>query len=125
MAGETIIPLNGGMYQYTIPIKEPSDEKQIINYQYKKEDQIWRAPVILDPKRMSVRDRFEYIERERQRWAEGVFVLINGKLKYLTGVHYDHLTYGTYNSQKLMYFDDERGVFYFIDLTEKAPECEG
>lgn len=125
MAGETIIPLNGGMYQYTIPIKEPSDEKQIINYQYKKEDQIWRAPVILDPKRMSVRDRIEYIERERQRWAEGVFVLINGKLKYLTGVHYDHLTYGTYNSQKLMYFDDERGVFYFIDLTEKAPECEG
>ena len=131
MPSEIIIPLQvseanpQGLYSYRVPIKEPSDEKQIINFNLRKEDQIWRPPPILDVKKMSVRDRIAYIERERQRWAEGVYVLIGGELVYLTGLHYDHLTYNTYNSQKLMYFDDERGIFYHIDNTEKAPECEG
>jgi hypothetical protein len=131
LSSDIIIPLQvskdhpNGLYSYKVPIKEPSDEKQIINFNIpKKDDQIWTTPPILDVKRMSVRDRIAYIERERQRWEEGVFVLINGKLKYLTGLMYDHLTYNTYNSQKLFYFDDELGVFYFIDLSEKAVECE-
>lgn len=122
---ETILTLQDGLYQYIVPIKEPSRETDIINHQYKKDDQFWRTPEIKDVSRMSMRERIEYIERERQRWEEGVFVLINGELKHLTGLHYDHLTYCTYNSQKLLYFDDERGIFQFIDLTEKAPECEG
>lgn len=132
MASDIIIPLQvspahpNGLYSFKVPIKEPSDEKQILNYNVKKkDDQIWITPPILDVKRMSVRDRIAYIERERQRWDEGVFVLINGELKYLTGLMYDHLTYCTYNSQKLMYFDDERFIFYFIKLTEDTPECEG
>jgi len=122
---ETILTLQNGLYQYVVPIKEPSDEKLILNYQHKKNDQFWRTPPIMDVKRMSAKDRIEYIERERQRWIEGVFILINGELKYMTGLNYDHLTYCTYNSAKLMYFDDERNVFYFIDLTEKEAACTG
>lgn len=125
MTKNSIIELNEGLYTYTIPIKEPSDEKLILNHQFKKGDQVWHTPSILDVKRMSVRERIDYIERERQRWEEGVFVLINGELKYLSGLHYDHLTYCTYNSQKLMYFDDERFIFYFIDLSENDSSCEG
>ena len=120
-----IILLNDGLYSYAVPLKEPSDEKLIINHQYKKDEQFWRPPVIPDVKRMSARERIEYIERERQRWVEGCYVLINGKLVYLTGLHYDHLTYCTYNSQKLLYFDDETNIFYFIDQTEKEPTCDG
>lgn len=120
-----IILLNDGLYTYEVPIKEPSDEKLILNHQYQKSDQIWHTPPILDVKRMSMRERIEYIERERQRWEEGVFVLMNGELKYLTGLQYDHYTYCTYNSQKLMYFDDEREIFYFIDMSEKDPTCDG
>lgn len=120
-----IILLNEGLYSYKIPLKIPDKETDIINYQYKKDDQIWRTPVIPDVKRMSMRERIEHIERERQRWVEGVWVLINGEPKYFTGLMYDHLTYCTYNSNKLIYFDDERYIFYFIDLTEKSPECDG
>lgn len=120
-----IILLNDGLYSYPIPLKEPSDEKDILNHEFKKVEQVWHTPEIPDVKRMSARDRIYHIERERQRWQEGVYVLINGELKYLTGLMYDHLTYCTYNSLKLEYYDDERNVFYFIDLTENEPSCEG
>lgn len=120
-----IIQLNEGLYQYTIPLKEPSRETDIINHERRKDDQVWRPMEIPDVKKMSVKDRIHFIERERQRWEEGVYVLINGELKYLTGLHYDHLQYCTYKSQKLMYFDDERNTFYFIELSDKSPECEG
>lgn len=120
-----IIALNDGLYHYKVPIPEPSNEKDILNFQYKKEDQFWRTPVLLNVKKLSPRDRIEYIERERQRWAEGCWVLINGEIKYLTGLHYEHLVLNTYNSQKLMYFDDERHIFYFIDLTENEKNCTG
>lgn len=125
MAKGQIISLNEGLYSYTVPIKEPNRETDIINHQYKKGDQIWRPAPTVDVKKMSMRDRIEYIERERQRWVEGVFVLINGELKYLTGLHYDHLTYCTYNSNRLLYFDHEREIFQFIDLTEKENACTG
>lgn len=125
MGKSNLILLNDGLYNYTIPIKPPSDEKEIINYQYSKTDQIWRPPPHIDVKRMSAKDRIAFIERERQRWFEGVYVLINGELKYLTGLHWEHLSLNTYNSQKLMYFDDERYIFYFIELTENDPTCDG
>lgn len=121
---KNIINLNDGLYQYEVPLNPPNDEREILNHEFKKSEQIWRTPIIKDVKKLSARERIEYIERERQRWHEGVYVLINGELIYLSGLHYDHLTYCTYNSQKLFYFDDERFIFYFIDKTEKIPECE-
>lgn len=81
--------------------------------------------VIPDVKKMSVKDRIAFIERERQRWEEGVFVLINGKLRYMPGMMYDHLQYGTYKGRKLKFYSAELEVFYFIDLSEKSPLCIG
>lgn len=120
-----IILLNDGLYKFEVPLKEPSDEKEILNHQYKKADQFWRTPDIPNVRKMNERDRISFIELHRRRWDEGVYILINGELKYMTGLHYEHLTFNTYNSQKLLYFDDERNIFYFIDLTEKAAECDG
>lgn len=120
-----IILLNDGLYEYTPPIKEPNDEKEIINFDKKKEDQMWRTPPLPDVRKMSERERIEFIEKYRRYWLEGCYILVNGECRYMTGLHWEHLTLNTYNSQKLMYFDDERYLFYFIDLTENSPECEG
>ena len=113
------------IYNYEIPLKEPSDEKDIINYDLKKSDQYWRTPIIPNVKQLSQKDRVQFIERERRRWAEGVYFLNNGELTYLTGMHYDHLTYMTFKSGKAEYFDHQREDFYFRDLTFRDPKCRG
>lgn len=120
-----IIKLNGEMYDYEVPLSEPSDEKLIINFDKKKDDQFWHTPKRVNIKHLSQKDRIEFIERERQRWHEGVFVLIKGELVYLTGMMYDHLSYMTFKSGNAEYFDHQRFDFYFRDLTRKDPKCRG
>lgn len=120
-----IILLNGGMYSYEVPLKPPSDEKEIINFDKKKDDQVWTTPIIPSVKNMSAQQRIFHIDRERRRWEEGVYVLINGELIYLTGMFYDHLTYMTFKDGKAEYFDHQRYDFYFRDLTRRDPYCRG
>lgn len=120
-----IILLNDGMYRYEVPLKPPSDEKDIINYNLPKAQQFWHTPEIKRVKNLTEKERIYYIERERQRWEEGVYVLINGELTYITGMHYDHLTYMTFKDAKAEYFDHQRFDFYFRDLTRKDPKCRG
>lgn len=119
-----IILLNDGMYSYDLP-KEPDNEKDIINFDKKKYDQIWTTPEIKNIKLLSTKERINYIERERQRWEEGVWTLINGELVYLTGMHYDHLTYMTFKSGKAEFFYHQTRDFYFRDLTRKDKKCRG
>lgn len=120
-----IILLNDGLYEYKVPLKMPSDEKEIINYQLKKNDQIWHTPNYPKLSTLSEKEKISFIDAERRRWQDGCWIFINGEPKYITGLMYEHLTMNTYNSGKLMYFDDERYIFYFIDLVENSPECEG
>lgn len=121
-----IILLNSGMYEYEVPLKPPSDEKEIINFDKRKSDQIWTTPIIPNVKHLSQKDRIAFIERERQRWEEGVYALINGELIYLTGMFYDHLTYMTFKGRRgAEYFDHQRFDFYFRDLTRRDPKCRG
>lgn len=120
-----IILLNEGLYSYSPPINPPANEKEIINYQLKKDEQFWHTPPFVNVNKLGIKERIDYIEREWQRWHEGVYILINGELRYMTGGHYEHLTLNTYNSQKLLYFDFERDIFYFIDKTENDNTCGG
>lgn len=120
-----IIQLNGGMYDYEIPLKEPSDERDIINFDKPKSEQYWHTPVIKNVKNLSQRDKIDYIERERQRWVEGVYVLIDGELVYLTGMMYDHLTYMSFKGAKAEFFMHQVKDFYFRDLTRRDPKCRG
>src|SRR6185437_16255393 len=120
-----IITLQDGLYKYEVPLKKPSDEKLIINFDKKKSEQYWNTPKPVNTKKLSQKDRIEYIERERQRWYEGVYILINGELVYLTGMHYDHLTYMTFKAGKAEYFDHQRFDFYFRDLTRRDKKCRG
>lgn len=120
-----IILLNDGLYEYTPPIPMPSDEKEILNYQYPKKEQIWRTPNHPKINSLKEKEKVEFITKERYRWANGVWCFIDGYPKYLTGLQYEHLTLNTFNSRKLDYYDDERYLFYFIDLVKKSPQCEG
>ena len=121
-----IITLNEGLYNYEVPLKEPSDEKDIINHEYsKKTDQFWRTPKPVDVKRLSQSERIKFIEKERQRWDEGVYVLINGELRYFTGMYYDFLTYMTYKGQRPTFFTHQCEDFYFRDLCRKDQMCRG
>lgn len=120
-----IITLQDGLYKYEVPLTLPNDEREVLNYEFKKDDQFWRTPQLLDVRKLSQRERISYIEKERERWEVGVYAFINGEAKYIPGLMYEHLTLNTYNSNKLLYFDDERFIFYFIDLTEKDRTCTG
>lgn len=125
MPQDNRIILQDGLYSYTPPIAMPRDEKEIWNFDKPKREQVWNTPVIPNLTRMTERERIETIEKWRRWWDEGMYIFIEGEPVYMTGLHFEHLSINTYNSRKLLYFDDERFIFYFIDLTEAAPECEG
>lgn len=117
-------PLNDGMYQFPLPTP-PRDEREILFFDRPRKEQFWVTPAIKDVKRMSVSERIKYIELERQRWSEGCFAFINGELKYINGLHYDHLVYMTFKGKKAEYFEHQRPDFLFRELTFKDPKCEG
>lgn len=119
-----IIQLMDGLYEYEAP-SIPRDEKDIWFYDKPKKDQFWVTPKIPDVRKMSEKERIETIDKWRDWWLNGIYIFLNGEPVYLTGLHFEHLVLNTYNSQKLMYFDDERYIFYFIEKTENTPECEG
>lgn len=119
-----IVTLQEGKYKYELP-REPSDEKEILNHDKKREDQVWRIPPMLDFRSATLSQKVEFIQRERDRWLNGVWILIDGELVYLTGMYYDHLVYQTFDFGKATYLDNQRLDFYFRDLTRKDDHCWG
>lgn len=96
----------------------PSQDSAILFYNLPKKDQYWRKPRIPNDaewNRMDQSKKFLFVERERERRANGVWFYNNGTPTYITGKHYDHLVYGTFD-YKLKYLDTQRHDFYFRDL---------
>lgn len=119
-----IVLLQGGKYSYELPTP-PSDEKEILNHDRKKDDQIWRIPPMLNFRNSTKSQQIEFINKERDRWLNGVWILIGGELVYITGMHYDHMVYQTFEFGKAQYLDNQREDFYFRDLTRKDDNCFG
>ena len=122
-----IISLYKDCYHYELP-KMPTREEEFLNYEYKKKDQFWRTPefpVAFDWKRMSKREQYDIVERERERWVNGVWFFNDGEPTYITGMHYDHLAYATFEFGKAQYYDSQRKDFYFRDYTRKDPDSFG
>ena len=113
-----------GLYTYELP-PEPRDEKLILNYEKKKEDQIWTRPPILDVKRMTVRERGEYIEKMDDHFYNGMWMLINGELIWITGMHWDFIQMSKWEFGYAQYLEQQRFDFYFRDMVRKDPNCYG
>ena len=124
MAKGNIVLLQEGLYEYELP-PEPRDEKLILNYDLKKADQVWKRPAILDVKRMSVRERVEYIEMWDERWLNGMWVFIKGEPVYLTGMNTDFLVFNKWDFGYAQYLKQQRLDFYFRDLVRKDKNCYG
>lgn len=113
-----------GLYSYQLP-PEPRDEKQILNYNLPKKDQVWRRPQILDVNRMGLRERIEYIEMWDERWLNGMWIFINGEPVWITGIHVDFLVFDKWDFGYAQYLKQQRFDFYFRDLVRKDTNCYG
>jgi hypothetical protein len=127
MSKEYIIRPNEYLeYKYELP--SLPKEQDIIGFDIKKKsEQYWNRTII--PRRfLSDRDRDEFIERERLRCEYGAWFMNNGEPTYITGYHYEHLTYMKFPQVPLGYCEFrqcQKDDFYFIDYVEKDPNSYG
>lgn len=124
MGKGNIISLMDGLYQYELP-PEPRDEKLIMNYDLKKADQVWRRPQLLDVKRMTVRERGEYIEKIDDYFYNGMWMFINGESVWISGMHWDFMVMSKWEFGYPAYLKQQRFDFYIRDLVRKDPNCYG
>jgi hypothetical protein len=124
MAKGNVISLMDGLYSYELP-PEPRDEKTILNFDKKREDQIWRRHQILDVKRMTVRERGEYIEKMDDYFFNGQWLFINGQLVWITGMHWDFMVMSKWEFGYAEYLTQQRYDFYFRDMVRRAANCYG
>lgn len=123
----TLVDLYEGKYLFPLP-EEPRDEKEIIGFDLKKKDQHWRTPIFPDEftwSRMTKREQFEIVERERERFHNGVWFFNHGVPTYITGMHYDHLVNATFDFGKCTYYDSHRLDFYFREFVRNDPYSFG
>ena len=124
MARKNTILLQDGLYKYELP-PEPRDEKLIMNYGLPRKEQVWRRPEIKDVKRMSVRERGEYIEAMDEKFWNGMWMFIDGELLYITGMHWDFLQFSKFEFGYPQFLQQQMHDFYFRDLVRKDPNCYG
>lgn len=115
---------DGDLYEYELP-KMPSDEKLIDGYNLKRQDQIWRRPAIKDVRRMTERERIEYISGVRDKWRNGHWMFIDGEAVWITGMHWDFLVINKFDFGYADYLEQQRFDFYFRDLVRKDTNCYG
>lgn len=122
-----IVKLYKDNYHYELP-DVPKNKEDILFYEYPKKDQYWRIPKFPTPfewKRLSTREKFEIVQKDRYYWENGCWFYNNGVPTYITGMHYDHLTHQTFEFGKAKYYDSQRLDFYFRDYCTKDPKCFG
>lgn len=125
-----------GLYEYVLP--PMPDEKEIWYHDLKKGDQYWRTPAagrnfkwfapdgnLRNVKHMTEKERIEYIEYWRDKWLNGLWIMINGEPTYLAGIHVDHLVFNKFKSGFFSYDDAQRERFYFRDMTNRDDLCDG
>lgn len=124
MAKGNIITLNDGLYTYQLP-PEPRNEEDILFHDYPKKEQYWRREKILDVRKMSAREKGEYIEKHDERWLNGVWFFNDGVPTWITGMNYDFLTFSKFEFGYPNYLEQQRFDFYFRDMVRKDKNCYG
>jgi hypothetical protein len=123
----TLINLFENKYKYELP-ECPTREEDILFYDKKKKDQYWRTPEFPERivwNRMTTIEQFQFVDIHRGHWRDGVWFFNNGEPTYITGMHYDHLAFATFDFGKATYYDSQREDFYMRDLARKDPFCFG
>ena len=96
-----------------------------MNYDLPKKNQIWRRPEIKDVKKMSARERVEYIESMDDKFWNGQWIMIDGELVWITGMHWDFMVMSKFEFGYPNYLEQQRFDFYFRDLVRKDPNTYG
>lgn len=129
------IILQNGLYRYKTP--SIPKETDIWFHDLKKTDQHWGVPDLKskwlnsdwsfkDVRKMTnQRDKIAYISYWRNVWENGMWIMIKGVPTYLTGAHIEHILFNKFNGVRLKYLTSQRLRFYFRDLTNKSPKCDG
>jgi hypothetical protein len=135
MAQSNIILLNEGLYSFPLPAMPP--ERDIWYSDLPKSQQFWKTPhakkfkwlnpdgTIKDVKRMALRERVEYIEYWDDKWWNGLWFFNNGEPTHITGAHVDHIVFNKFRGKFLWYMDGQRLRFYFRELSNNEPLCDG
>lgn len=131
-----IIKLMDGLYEFELP-KVPPD-LEIWYYDVPKREQYFKTPSvgknfkwlnergeIRNVKQMNEKDRIEYIDYWRDKWLNGLWIMVNGEPTYLTGMHVDHLIFNKIKSTHFIYLQAQKERFYFRELTNNAVLCDG
>lgn len=130
-----IITLQNGLYHYTTP--PIPKETDIWFHDLKKADQYWGMPDLktkwLNPdwsfkdirKMSNQRDKIAYISYWRNVWENGLWIMIKGVPTYLTGMHIEHILFNKFNGIRLRYLNKQRLRFYFREITNNDPLCDG
>lgn len=115
-----------GIYPYQLPAF-PTDEKKILYYDQPKDEQFWRRPALPNFKKMAVRDQCAFIDEERRRLHEGLFMFINGVPTWITPSHYDFLMYCNIPDfgGDPIYYNNQRLDFYFKEFVKYDPDSFG
>lgn len=128
-----IIDEEQGLFYETPPI--PTDTRHILYYDYPKEHQYWRSkygdadplyiPKDTEIRKWTERDRIEFINMWRERWANGLFFMNNGELTYMNGLHVDHLVFNKWKGRFHAYIRSQRNDFFFREMVLQNDEWEG
>jgi len=73
-------------------------------------------------------ENVQIYQREIRRMKYGVYFWNNGKLTYITGVHYAAMVHWKLKESDVDYFKytrTQRDIFYFMDLCVNDPKCVG
>lgn len=124
------------VYKYELPDVPPINEIWYSDIK-DKSYQYWKTPFAKDfrwldqkgeirnVKQMNEKDRQEYINYWREKWLNGLWFMNNGIPTYITGAHIDHLVFNKHKAVPYMYLESQKERFYFRDLTNKEPLCDG
>jgi len=130
-----IISLQDGLYKFELP--PLPTESDIWYYNVPKKEQYWKTPhnkdfrwineknEIKDVRKMSERQRVEYITYWRDKWANGLWFMNNGNPTYITGANVEHLLFNKFDNNYLYYLESQKERFYFRELTNKDRLCDG
>lgn len=125
--------LGNGLFYETPHI--PRDEKLILYHDLPEKEQYWRSPMAKnDPlrilsnvelRKLTEKQRIDYISTWRERWANGMWFFNNGEPTYLNSYLVDHLIFNKYNGRFLKYNESQRDDMYFREKIWYMDEIDG